>query len=58
MLVLCVASWRLRQLIIPFDYKLSTFEVLAINLKSIFYSIFLPGGNMSGAAVRLYNYTA
>ena len=32
----------------------STFDLFAINLASVFYGLFLPGGNVAGTAVRVY----
>lgn len=36
------------------ELPISTAEALGINLSAIFYSLFLPGGNASGWAVRLW----
>src|ERR1051326_9007558 len=36
------------------DVQLGTFEALEINLATLFWGLFLPGGNITGIAVRLY----
>jgi hypothetical protein len=56
---------RLKILIGEQGIQLSTLELIKINLASAFYGMFLPGGNVTGIAVRFYkiskstpNYTA
>jgi uncharacterized membrane protein YbhN (UPF0104 family) len=56
---------RLKLLIGEQGIQLSTLELIKINLASTFYGMFLPGGNVTGIAVRFYkiskstlNYTA
>lgn len=53
LLQLAVAD-RLRRLIAAQGVKLSTYEVFEINLSTLFYGLFLPGGNFTGIAIRFY----
>ena len=45
---------RLKYLADSENLGLSTFEIFQINLATIFYGLFLPGGNFTGVAVRFY----
>lgn len=45
---------RLRRLIAAQGVELSTYEVFEINLSTLFYGLFLPGGNFTGIAIRFY----
>ena len=45
---------RLKRLADVHELKLSLFEVLEINLATLFYGLFLPAGNFTGIAVRFY----
>lgn len=48
------ASYRLWQLVLNQGVKMTFFKIFEINLATIFYGLFLPGGNMAGGAVRVY----
>jgi uncharacterized protein (TIRG00374 family) len=48
------ASYRLKKLCELQNINLSAFEVFKINTASRFYSLFLPGGNLTGIAIRFY----
>ena len=52
-LQLAVAD-RLRRLVAAQGERLSTIEVFEINLATLFYGLFLPGGNFTGIAIRFY----
>lgn len=45
---------RLRRLLTAQGVRLTTFEVFEINLATLFYGLFLPGGNFTGIAIRFY----
>ena len=45
---------RLKCLVDAHGLGLSTFEVLQINLATLFYGLFLPAGNFTGIAIRFY----
>ena len=45
---------RLRRLVQAQDMPLSTFAAFEINLTSRFYGLLLPGGNITGIAVRVF----
>lgn len=51
-----VAS-RLRQLLRPQGLDFTLAHVLAVNLSTTFYGLFLPGGNLAGILVRLYRFS-
>lgn len=57
MLQLAVAD-RLRRLIAAQGVELSTYDVFEINLSTLFYGLFLPGGNFTGIAIRFYRLSA
>jgi uncharacterized protein (TIRG00374 family) len=48
------ASIRLKKLCEMQNINLSVYEVFKINTSSRFYSLFLPGGNFTGIAIRFY----
>ena len=54
MLLQVAVADRLRRLIAAQGVALSTFEVFEINLATLFYGLFLPGGNFTGIAIRFY----
>lgn len=57
LIVLCsqlTVAVRLKCLADANGLGLSTFELLQINLATIFYSLFLPAGNFTGIAIRFY----
>ncbi len=45
---------RLRVLAAAQGLEMGTPELLRVNLAALFYSLFAPGGNVTGGAVRLY----
>ncbi|MEL7087217.1 MAG: lysylphosphatidylglycerol synthase transmembrane domain-containing protein [Planctomycetota bacterium] len=45
---------RLRRLIAAQGVELSAYQVFEINLSTLFYGLFLPGGNFTGIAIRFY----
>ncbi len=49
-----VLANRLRFLTDRQGMLLSTFQVLEINFSSVFYGLFLPGGNLTAVTVRFY----
>jgi len=49
-----VVAHRLKLLVEGQGITISTFEMFKINLSSAFYASFLPGGNVTGLAVRFY----
>ena len=49
-----IIAIRLRRLIMAQGIDLSTRELFEINLATMFYGLFLPGGNFAGLAVRLF----
>jgi uncharacterized membrane protein YbhN (UPF0104 family) len=49
-----IVSYRLGLLMQAQGVRMGTFEALEINLATLFYGLFLPGGNLTGIAVRLY----
>ena len=49
-----VVAHRLKLLVEGQGITISTLEMFKINLSSTFYASFLPGGNVTGLAVRLY----
>jgi len=53
MILQWVVAVRLRRLVHLQDLTLSTFEAFEINLAARFYGLFLPGGNITGVAVRV-----
>jgi len=53
-LVHLVAGYRLKFFTENQGISLSTFRALEINLAAVFYGLFLPGGNLTGGAIRFY----
>lgn len=49
-----IVSYRLALLMRAQGVPMSTFEAFEINLTTLFYGLFLPGGNLTGIAVRFY----
>ncbi len=49
-----IASYRLKFFTDKQGISLSSFQVFEINLATIFYGLFLPGGNLTGGAIRFY----
>ena len=49
-----IVSYRLALLMQAQGVPMRTFEALEINLATLFYGLFLPGGNLTGIAVRFY----
>ncbi len=49
-----IVSHRLSLLMQAQGVPMGTFEAFEINLATLFYALFLPGGNLTGIAVRLY----
>jgi len=49
-----IVSHRLALLMQAQDVQIGTFEALEINLATLFWGLFLPGGNITGIAVRFY----
>lgn len=49
-----IVSYRLSLLMQAQGVPMRTFEALEINLATLFYGLFLPGGNLTGIAVRFY----
>ncbi|NND37930.1 MAG: flippase-like domain-containing protein [Gammaproteobacteria bacterium] len=54
MLVQWLIAVRLRLVVRALGVDLSTGELFAINAATRFYGLFLPGGNLTGIAVRFY----
>ena len=52
------ASYRLWQLVLNQGVKMTFLKIFEINLATIFYGLFLPGGNMAGGVVRVYKISA
>ena len=50
----CIVSYRLALLMQAQGVPIGTFEALEINLATLFWGLFLPGGNLTGIAVRFY----
>lgn len=48
------AAYRLRTLAAAHGFGFSTARMLEINLGAMFYGLFVPGGNVTAGAVRLY----
>lgn len=48
------AAYRLRMLASAYGFGFSTPRMLEINLAAMFYGLFVPGGNVTAGAVRLY----
>jgi uncharacterized membrane protein YbhN (UPF0104 family) len=51
-------AYRLRTLAAAQDMPLTLGQVLHVNLASVFYTLFVPGGTVAGGAVRLYKLSA
>jgi uncharacterized membrane protein YbhN (UPF0104 family) len=49
-----LASARLQVLLTSQDVELAVREVFEINLASRFYSLFVPGGNLTGMGIRIF----
>lgn len=49
-----ILAYRLKLLTDKQKMSLSTFNLLEINLISVFYGLFLPGGNLTRAVIRFY----
>jgi uncharacterized protein (TIRG00374 family) len=49
---------RLRRLLAVSGNKISTWQIFEINLSTLFYGLFLPGGNFTGIAIRFYRLSA
>lgn len=49
-----ILAHRFRFLTDKQGLSLSTSQVLEINLAAVFYGLFLPGGNLTGGAIRFY----
>lgn len=49
-----IVSYRLGLLMQAQGVRMGTFEALEINLATLFYGLFLPGGNLTGILVRFY----
>jgi uncharacterized protein (TIRG00374 family) len=49
---------RLRRLLAVSGNRITTWEIFEINLSTLFYGLFLPGGNMTGIAIRFYRLSA
>ena len=49
-----ILAYRLKFLTDRQEISLSTFQLLEINLTTVFYGLFLPGGNLTGGAIRFY----
>lgn len=58
LLVQVLAGLRLGLLAKSQRLPISTGEALSINLSAVFYGLFLPGGNATGWAVRLFRMSA
>lgn len=54
MLMYFCLALRLRRLIAAQGFTLGIYEVFEINLSTLFYGLFLPGGNFTGIAIRFY----
>lgn len=49
---------RLRRLLAVSGNRIRTWEIFEINLATLFYGLFLPGGNFTGIAIRFYRLSA
>ncbi|MGB6222653.1 lysylphosphatidylglycerol synthase transmembrane domain-containing protein [Haloferula sp.] len=49
---------RLRRLLEVSGNKITTWGIFEINLSTLFYGLFLPGGNFTGIAIRFYRLSA
>jgi uncharacterized protein (TIRG00374 family) len=54
LLVQPVIADRLRRLADTQKITIANLEIIGINLAALFYGLFLPGGNITGIAIRLY----
>jgi glycosyltransferase 2 family protein len=57
LLIQLVIAHRLQRLTAAAGAGLGTREVLAINLSTLFYGLFLPGGGITAIAIRFYRLT-
>jgi uncharacterized membrane protein YbhN (UPF0104 family) len=53
-----VIAYRLKRLTDAHGLTLTVWQVFEVNLATLFYGLFLPGGNFSGIAVRFYKLSA
>lgn len=49
-----LSSYRLKYFSALQGLAISTFQALEINLSTIFYGLFLPGGNLTGGLIKFY----
>ncbi len=49
-----IAGYRFKVLTGSQGISLTTFQAVEINLATVFYSLFLPGGNLSGGIIRFH----
>jgi len=49
-----VSSYRLKFFSALQGLKISTFQAFEINLSTLFYGLFLPGGNLTGGFIKFY----
>ena len=49
-----VTSYRLKFFTALQGLKISTFQAFEINLSTLFYGLFLPGGNLTGGFIKFY----
>ncbi len=49
-----IAGYRLKFFTKNQGLPISLFQAIEINMSAVFYGIFLPGGNLSGGAIRFY----
>lgn len=54
LLVHVVAGYRLKLFTGRQGISLSTFQAFELNCAAVFYGLFLPGGNLTGAVIRFY----
>jgi len=54
LLVWFIASYRLKFFSDLQGLNISTFQAFEINLSTVFYGLFLPGGNLTGGAIKFY----
>ncbi len=49
-----IASYRLKFFSARQGLNITTFQAFEINLSTVFYGLFLPGGNLTGGAIKFY----
>ena len=54
LLAWAVTSYRLKYFSALNGLCISTFQAFEINLSTIFYGLFLPGGNLTGGIIKFY----